>query len=195
MASGLGSCAYALAACHPDDSQRPLVDMGLVLVLTPALLLGVSAGVLANAVAPNWVITCAIIGVLGIMSTRTLRVARRLRGAEQRTAAALAPELVSEAADDATAPGTPCAGVAGPYRGAASNSVALPAQLLQLLALWAAFVALQLARAGRSAAAGRTPRCTPPRWRCRRPALSHSPPRRWGERPQRQGQSCARHCL
>ena len=40
----LGSTAYALSRRHPLDRKRPLVDFELTLMLTPMLLLGVSAG-------------------------------------------------------------------------------------------------------------------------------------------------------
>jgi hypothetical protein len=43
-ASGLGSCFYTLSTNHPHDDTRPLADLRRALVLTPALLLGVSVG-------------------------------------------------------------------------------------------------------------------------------------------------------
>ena len=40
----VGSAAYALSRRHPLHPRRPLVDFELTLLLTPVLLLGVSAG-------------------------------------------------------------------------------------------------------------------------------------------------------
>lgn len=40
----VGSALYALSRRHPLDRSRPLIDFDLCLMLTPLLLLGVSAG-------------------------------------------------------------------------------------------------------------------------------------------------------
>ena len=50
----LGSVSYCISRSHPRDSQRPLIDFDLALVLTPSLLWGVNAGVLLNSVLPSW---------------------------------------------------------------------------------------------------------------------------------------------
>jgi hypothetical protein len=47
------SMLFNLSMRHPWDPGRPLVDLDLALVLTPALLLGVSVGA-AAAASPCW---------------------------------------------------------------------------------------------------------------------------------------------
>ncbi|KAL0035051.1 hypothetical protein WJX79_008455 [Trebouxia sp. C0005] len=47
-----GACAgfmYSSCKRHPDDHEQSLVDFDLALILTPMLLLGITAGVLINA--------------------------------------------------------------------------------------------------------------------------------------------------
>lgn len=82
-AAGLGALAFSLRRPHPLLPWRPMIDFSLALVLTPALLLGVSGGVLANAVSPAWVVTLSILGVLSFMTHRTFSVACRLRDTER----------------------------------------------------------------------------------------------------------------
>lgn len=50
----IGSVAYSLGRRHPKAPARPLIDFDLALTIGPALLLGVSAGVLANIALPSW---------------------------------------------------------------------------------------------------------------------------------------------
>jgi len=56
---------FNLAMRHPWDPGRPLVDLDLALVLTPALLLGVSVGVLLNELLPTWGVLLLLVALLG----------------------------------------------------------------------------------------------------------------------------------
>lgn len=86
-ASGLGSAAYSLTHPHPHIPSQPLVDLTLVLVLTPSLLLGIAVGVLLNAISPPILIIIAIVTVLSTMAYRTFKVANRLKSLEHQAAA------------------------------------------------------------------------------------------------------------
>ncbi|KAK9808079.1 hypothetical protein WJX73_003368 [Symbiochloris irregularis] len=50
----LSGVACLLLRRHPLNPSKHLIDFDLALMLTPMLLLGVSMGVLANAIFPNW---------------------------------------------------------------------------------------------------------------------------------------------
>jgi uncharacterized membrane protein YfcA len=90
-AAGLGALAFSITRPHPTTPWRPMIDFTLALVLTPALLLGVSVGVIVNAVSPAWVVILSILAVLSFMAQRTFTVAVRLRDAERQVRTASAP--------------------------------------------------------------------------------------------------------
>jgi uncharacterized membrane protein YfcA len=175
-ASGLGAVAFSLRRRHPEEEGKPLVDLDLALVLLPPLLLGVSLGVLLNAVLAPAAVSAAVVATLAAVSARTWRTARRLRAAE---AAAAGGGAAAALAAPATPGGAARAGFgelsfecdsprAASPRGAAPASFA-PARggggaaappaacLAQLAGMWVLFAGLGLAR---GAAPGG--RCTAP---------------------------------
>ncbi|KAL4527547.1 hypothetical protein Ndes2526B_g08768 [Nannochloris sp. 'desiccata'] len=157
--SGIGVALFNLANPHPFFPHKPLVDFNLVLVLTPALLLGISFGVLANAVSPPWLITVAISIVLTYMAQRMLRLAIRMRNKERECEALEALRWSAEEAEN----GSDCALDSGgaPLARAISSlgqgaRPKLPwTQIAQLVALWIVFAALDLGKS-------RHGRCTVP---------------------------------
>lgn len=80
-----GACAsfmYSSCKRHPEDDEQSLVDFDLALILTPMLLLGITAGVLINAVMPNWLITLLLVAVLAWLTTKTFLKGWQLRHSE-----------------------------------------------------------------------------------------------------------------
>lgn len=146
-AAGIGSAVYALTHPHPYFPWKPLIDFNLVLVIIPALLLGVSIGVLANAVSPVWAVTLVILGMLIFMSRRTWKLARKLRILEKQAQALEALRWSAEEAET----GSDCMVIDGPPMGFAGlrqhNRPHIPwGQFIQLLVLWAIFAALQVGK-------------------------------------------------
>jgi len=52
----LAGVASLLARTHPADPSRTLIDLPLAALMTPAVLLGVSTGVLANLLLADWLL-------------------------------------------------------------------------------------------------------------------------------------------
>ncbi|KAL0024495.1 hypothetical protein WJX77_009840 [Trebouxia sp. C0004] len=80
-----GACAgfmYSSCKRHPDDHEQSLVDFDLALILTPMLLLGITAGVLINAVMPNWLITLLLVAVLTWLTFKTFMKGWQLHQSE-----------------------------------------------------------------------------------------------------------------
>jgi uncharacterized membrane protein YfcA len=158
-ASGVGVAIFSLTNPHPLYHWKPLIDFNLVLVLTPALLLGISFGVLVNAIAPTWFVTTAIAIVLTYMAQRMLRLAINLRNKERECEALEALRWSAEDAEN----GSDCALDSGgaPLATAINNSRSwarpkLPwTQIIELIALWIIFAGLQLGKS-------RHGRCTLP---------------------------------
>lgn len=67
------SIVFNLPKRHPDDPQQTLIAYEMLLVLGPALLLGVGIGVILNVALPTWLITTMLISLLIYMSTRTMQ--------------------------------------------------------------------------------------------------------------------------
>ena len=159
--SGIGAAIFSLTNHHPLFPHKPLIDFNLVLVLTPALLLGIGFGVLANAVSPPWLITAAISIVLTYMAQRMLRLAINMRNKEREFQALEALRWSAEDAEN----GSECALDSGgaPLARALSSSSQrqwarpkLPwTQITQVIALWIVFAALNLGKS-------RHGRCTVP---------------------------------
>jgi uncharacterized membrane protein YfcA len=161
--SGIGVAAFSLTNPHPHYHWKPLVDFNLILILTPALLLGISLGVLVNAVAPSWLITAAICIVLTYMAQRMLRLAINMRNKERESEALEALRWSAENAENSSDCALDSALDSGgaPLARALSNlrqwaRPKLPwTQIAQVLVLWIIFAALQLGRS-------RHGRCTVP---------------------------------
>lgn len=89
----LGSVAYSLGRRHPTAPNHTLIDFDLALSLAPALLLGVSTGVLLNLALPTWLITILLVALLVTLTYRTartgLRQARKAQQAQRKQAEAL----------------------------------------------------------------------------------------------------------
>ena len=157
--SGIGVALFSLTNSHPHFPSKPLVDFNLVLILTPALLLGISFGVLVNAVSPNWLVFAAILVVLSYMAQRTLRAAIALRNKEREAEALEALRWSAENAGN----GSDCALDSGqtPFSTALNamqqwSRPELPwMQIAQVLTLWVIFALLQLGKS-------RHGRCTIP---------------------------------
>ncbi|CAI5974588.1 unnamed protein product [Closterium sp. NIES-65] len=69
--SGVASTFYGLIQSSPADPSQPLIDLRLALTFTPALLLGVSCGVLLNPLLPPWLQTSLLAVLLGYVARET----------------------------------------------------------------------------------------------------------------------------
>jgi len=101
------SIVFNLPKRHPTNADQTLIAYDLLLVMTPALLVGVSLGVIFNVAFPTWLITTMLVSLLTFMSTRTAQKALQQWQGEtqaQRQAAAAAAAEPSAAADDEAAP-------------------------------------------------------------------------------------------
>ena len=56
-AGAIGSVGFNMARSLPEHPSRPVIDYQIVCALTPAILMGVSVGVLLNVLLPSW---CAL---------------------------------------------------------------------------------------------------------------------------------------
>ncbi|KAI8465857.1 MAG: hypothetical protein J3K34DRAFT_461192 [Monoraphidium minutum] len=108
------SALYAVAARHPlpEAAGRPLVDYATVLVVCPPILLGVSVGVLFNAILPVWLLQAATIAIFLWSLTSTIRSCLRqmrrdvqeLQQAKKEAAQAAAAEAMAVKAAAAAPP-------------------------------------------------------------------------------------------
>lgn len=100
----MSGVACLLLRRHPLDESKTLIDFDLALMLTPVLLLGVSVGVLANAIFPTWLITFLLIFLLLYITFLAARKVITLHRAEQRAATAseqlLKAQPIAPAYDD-----------------------------------------------------------------------------------------------
>ncbi|CAL5218926.1 g672 [Coccomyxa viridis] len=80
----IAGVAVTLHKKHPHDPARPLMDFDIALMLLPFLLLGVSFGVLANVLFPNWLITVMLLGLLIFLTYKTGKKALSLHRCEVR---------------------------------------------------------------------------------------------------------------
>lgn len=101
------SIVFNLPKRHPTNPDQTLIAYELLLTMTPALLMGVSIGVIFNVAFPTWLITTMLISLLAFMSTRTAQKGlQQWRGETQaqQQAAAAAAESSAAAEDDEAAP-------------------------------------------------------------------------------------------
>jgi uncharacterized membrane protein YfcA len=107
MLAAFVTCSGALVSCgissvqpHPTHpSTRPLIDYGSVLVVAPAMLLGVAGGVVLNAIAPLWLLQALALAVFFWSLWRnsaSLRLIWRKEGERLAAERALAADVAVE---------------------------------------------------------------------------------------------------
>jgi len=79
----VGASCFSVLQRHSIDGSRPIIDYGLTLVLMPAIITGISAGVLLNSILPSIVLVCILFTILLLVAARTLQQAWRLRALER----------------------------------------------------------------------------------------------------------------
>ena len=104
-AGSLAAVAARWGRRHPADPGRPVVDWQMASVLQPPLLLGVSAGLLANHALPSWAITFVLILFLVFITfdtcVRATRLHRRETAAREEALAGAEEEAARAAAEAA----------------------------------------------------------------------------------------------
>ena len=135
-AGSLAAVAARWGRRHPADPNRPVVDWQMASVLQPPLLLGVSAGLLANNALPSWVITfCLILFLIFITFDTCMRATRlhRRETAAREQARAGAEEAARDAAAEEEAEAAAAAAAAeaaaageGSRRGGLARTLTAP---------------------------------------------------------------------
>ena len=64
MGAALTTVAYNLGLKHPIQTDSPVIDYDIAMVLQPMLLLGISIGVIFNSIFPTWILTLLLISVM-----------------------------------------------------------------------------------------------------------------------------------
>jgi uncharacterized membrane protein YfcA len=95
----LGGSLLSITQRSPVDRDRPMIDYSLTLVLMPALILGMSIGVLLNIMLPSLIISSLLLVVLLLISFRTLQNGFRMRKAEKIAKARMDSEVVISGQD------------------------------------------------------------------------------------------------
>jgi len=95
----LGGSLLSVTQRSPVDRDRPMIDYSLTLVLMPALILGMSIGVLLNIMLPSLIISSILLVVLLLISFRTLQNGFRMRKAEKIARARMDSEVVISGQD------------------------------------------------------------------------------------------------
>jgi hypothetical protein len=95
------SIVFNLPKRHPTNPGATLIDYQQLLTMAPALLSGVSLGVIFNVAFPTWLITTMLISLLGFMFTRTAQKGLQqwrseTHSKQQAAAAASAPAAGAE---------------------------------------------------------------------------------------------------
>lgn len=80
----IGGTLYSFMQRHPHDKERPVMDYNLALVLMPALVQGISFGVMLNYILPSLILSCLLIITLLLISARTLHQGFKMVAAERR---------------------------------------------------------------------------------------------------------------
>jgi len=68
----LGATMYSILLRHPSIYSKPLIEYSLAAVLMPALVLGVSIGVLLNIITPPLIVSLVLFIILISIGARTL---------------------------------------------------------------------------------------------------------------------------
>lgn len=153
--SAVGSTVYALYQQSPVDPNRPMVNFDIALTFIPILLFGNSLGVLLGGLIPEWLQTTLLTGVLLFVVTKTGKkgiATFKKEQAERRAAKALASSggidepLLDEKLDLEFEKPKPS--LLSRFASEVSEFWRrLPVkQLAQMVALWLAFVGLQLGK-------------------------------------------------
>ena len=95
----LGGSLLSITQRSPVDRDRPMIDYSLTLVLMPALILGMSIGVLLNIMLPSLIISSILLVVLLLISFRTLQNGFRMRKAEKIARSRMDSEVVISGQD------------------------------------------------------------------------------------------------
>ncbi|WPT16204.1 Sulfite exporter TauE/SafE family protein 4 [Picochlorum sp. SENEW3] len=80
----LGGTVYSITQRNPLTDSRPMIDYSLTLVLMPALVLGMSIGVMLNYIIPSLIISCILLVILLVISFRTFQQGVRMVRAERK---------------------------------------------------------------------------------------------------------------
>lgn len=80
----LGGTIYSIMQRNPHLDSRPMIDYSLTLVLMPALVQGISIGVMLNYIIPSVIISSLLVIILLLISARTLYQGVKLVKAEKR---------------------------------------------------------------------------------------------------------------
>lgn len=83
-AGTVGASCFSIMQRNPIDKSRPMIDYSLSLVLMPALVLGMSIGVLLNIILPNLIISAVLLIILLVISFRTLQQGWKMRKMEKK---------------------------------------------------------------------------------------------------------------
>ncbi|KAK9820574.1 hypothetical protein WJX72_011784 [[Myrmecia] bisecta] len=84
----IASVVFSIFKRHPLDESKPVLDFELGLLLTPMLLLGISAGVMVNAILPDWLLVLLLTILLSYVTQRTTRKGVQLFVVEHKLAQA-----------------------------------------------------------------------------------------------------------
>jgi len=82
----LGGTLYSIMQRNPHTDSRPMIDYSLTLVLMPALVQGISIGVMLNYIIPSVIISSLLVIILLLISGRTLYHGVKLVKAEKESA-------------------------------------------------------------------------------------------------------------
>ncbi|GFR44449.1 hypothetical protein Agub_g5660, partial [Astrephomene gubernaculifera] len=97
-AGSLAALVANLPRQHPAAPGMPLVDFGLMVMLTPVLLVGVGMGVLLNVMLPSWLLTMLLLFLLLLLTAQAAGKGLALwRIESQRKSEAAAAEAAAEA--------------------------------------------------------------------------------------------------
>ncbi|GLC45260.1 hypothetical protein PLESTB_000719300 [Pleodorina starrii] len=89
-AGSLAAVASNLPRTHPTVPGAPLIDLPLMLLLTPLLLVGVGIGVLLNVTLPSWLLNMLLLLLLLLLLAQAVAKGRALWAQETRRAQAAA---------------------------------------------------------------------------------------------------------
>ena len=84
----LGGTVYSIMQRNPHTDSRPMIDYSLTLVLMPALVQGISIGVMLNYIIPSVIISSLLVIILLLISGRTLYHGVKMVKAEKQLAKA-----------------------------------------------------------------------------------------------------------
>lgn len=80
----LGATVYSILLRHPSFYSKPLIEYPLSALLMPALVLGISIGVLLNIIAPTLIVSIILFIILVMVAARTLQNGVRQKRQERK---------------------------------------------------------------------------------------------------------------